>query len=129
VEPNVEMLEYIDKNFKKCILCGDLNSKHETFGAQSSNSNGKKLNECFEKTRAVSLNNKDYTYFQTWRAYKEMLDLWFCSNNVYKSILKMDVLKNRNLDSDHFPTQINLQPKVFKKSETTSIPYKYDKLG
>ena len=49
VEPNVEMLKCIDTNFKKYIICGDLNSKHETFGAQTSNANGEKLNEFIEK--------------------------------------------------------------------------------
>jgi hypothetical protein len=41
---SIKMFEFIDKNYKNYIICGDFNSKHQAFGCKSNNENGVKLN-------------------------------------------------------------------------------------
>ena len=62
---NMEIFEFIEKNYEHYIICGDLNSKHKSFGCKINNINGNDLNEFLSKSNSVLLNNTyEFTYFR-----------------------------------------------------------------
>ena len=69
------MFEFIEKNFKNYVLCGDLNSKNQAFGCKVDNKNGIKLNDILADNNTILLNNYDPTFHRDYADYTEILDL------------------------------------------------------
>ena len=104
-----ELLEFININFKNFIICGDLNSKSIDFGCKESNNNGKILTDFLLNSRAIVLNNHEPTFFRDYTNYTEILDLFICSNSLYKTVTNFEVCVNVNLFSDHYPIKIQIK--------------------
>ena len=68
-----EMLDFINKNYKNYIICGDLNAKAIEFGCVNSNKNGEILCDFVINSRAVILNDKEPTFFRNYAGYSEIL--------------------------------------------------------
>ena len=49
------------------------------------------------------------TFFRDNANYTEILDLFICSNSIYKSVVKFEVCINVDLFSDHYPIKIQLK--------------------
>jgi hypothetical protein len=83
---NIEMLEYIEKNFNYYIICGDLNSKNQAFGCKVNNENGINLNKFMIESNSILLNDFEPTFYRDYAEYSEILDLFLCSNNLFNKI-------------------------------------------
>jgi exonuclease III len=113
---NIDMFEFIDRNFENYIICGDFNSKHKSFGCKINNLNGIALNEFINNSNSIILNKKhEFTFHKEQNGYKELLDLMICSSNLYSEIFDCFVNYDSILYSDHLP--INL---IFKKNSRSS---------
>ena len=123
-----ELLEFININFKNFIICGDLNSKSIDFGCKESNNNGKILTDFLLNSRAIVLNNHEPTFFRDYTNYTEILDLFICSNSLYKTVTNFEVCVNVNLFSDHYPIKIqikrdNKKKKMEMNNRTSMLDY------
>ena len=99
---NDYLFEFIDNQYQYYIIGGDFNAKNTSFGCKNSNMSGLVLMEFINKSRAILINNKEQTYFQTHNYYSELLDLILISSNLYTELKKFNVLNNCDLGSDHF---------------------------
>jgi hypothetical protein len=126
---NIDMLNYLDEKFENYIICGDFNSKNTSFGCKVNNKNGTKLEEFILNSKALILNNKvDPTYYRTYNNYQEILDLFICSNSLFRLIDNFKVLNHKDLGSDHFPIKIemrkdNVPSKIKKDYNTPKFDY------
>jgi exonuclease III len=103
------VFEYIEENYKNYILCGDFNAKHIEFGCKINNKNGIIVNDFINSSNAVMLNKKDeFTYFREKNNYKEILDIFICSSNLYSNIRECVVDYDSELQSDHIPVRLLL---------------------
>ena len=82
----LDMLEFVNIEYKNYIICGDLNSKNISFGCKESNKNGEILYDFLVSSRAIILNNKEPTFFRDYANYTEILDLFICSSSMFKTI-------------------------------------------
>jgi hypothetical protein len=112
------VFEFIEKNYKNYIICGDFNSKHVDFGCKVTNKNGSILNEIINSSNAVILNKKDeFTYYRERSGYKEILDLVICSSSLYSCINGCYVDYDLELQSDHIPVKLNFKNLTAVESE------------
>ena len=84
-----ELFKEIKQKFKNFIIGGDLNSKLIEYGNNKNNSDGLILNNNLETCNCSIVNDKTPTYHeprQNEEQYKEILDLFICSDNLIKSI-------------------------------------------
>ena len=106
---NIELLKHIDKTYQNYIICGDLNSKHMSFGCKSNNKNVIALLDFINDSHSIILNEGDHTFFRPYNQYKEILDLFICSSNLYNMINECKVLYELDLNSDHYPVCIKIK--------------------
>ena len=62
----------ICNKYQQCIILGDLNSKHQTFGCKTTDHNGDILFNCTEQHNLLKLNGPEPTFFRN--QYSELLD-------------------------------------------------------
>ena len=105
---NLDLLEYIEKNYKNFIITGDFNAKSKLWFCEKDYPKGILLENFSIATKSQILNCQSPTYERG----KSVLDLSICSNSVFKFFKKHQVLKSKI--SDHQPTITvfsNLKPK------------------
>ena len=100
------------------ILLGDLNSKHMMYGCSTTNKNGKDLIIIIDSTNIIVLNDKSTTSNKNFTSNnEEVLDYALCSPSSISLIKQFEVLKDWNMNSDHWPikVQLNINEKQIKQ--------------
>ena len=116
-----KIFEFIEENYNNYIICGDFNAKHTDFGCKVNNKNGTILNDFINSSTAILLNKKDqHTFYRDKRNYKEILDIFKCSSNIYSLIEDCEVDYDSNLQSDHIPIKLILKDQSVIDSEEIS---------
>ncbi len=93
-----EILDYINLNFKKAIIFGDLNASHQAWFCKNNNSAGKSLHECILNNNFNIINNDRSTYIASFN----IIDLTFCTSMFIDNI--QDFYVGKDIGSDHYPT-------------------------
>lgn len=123
-----QMLDYIELYFKSYIICGDLNAKHKSIGCHETKESGNVLIDFVNNSKSIIMNNRDFTYFKIYndKTYKEVLDLFVCSSDMANEFYNFKVRYDLELDSDHYPIQLDNNSDDNKEANSKAQEKKYD---
>ena len=99
----MHILNYLDFNLKKRKFeCVEI-------GCSKDNKNHNELKETLKLKNYLLLNNKNTTHKSFSDGKKDILDLCNCSTDLYKNFVKIDVYRDQDMGSDHFPVRLQFE--------------------
>jgi hypothetical protein len=111
------------------VVCGDLNTKSEIMGCKITNNNGKLLENLILESNLFVANDNQQTYHRIHDNRTDILDRAIISNNMHEKLDEFNVLKDNEVDSDHYPIKITLkfEKKNHKLQNKANITFNYNK--
>ena len=125
-EPSMALFSALSRGPQEYLICGDLNSKSESFGCQSSNKNGKILENIIINNNCLIINEKAITFHRTYNNYADLLDLFICSPMFASFLNEYNVLECQELGSDHIPIQAIFNVKPLKCEQLKQNEMRFD---
>jgi endonuclease/exonuclease/phosphatase family metal-dependent hydrolase len=99
----VLLIKDLEKKYENFILMGDLNAKIVDFGSTKTNNNGEILNELFETTSLMTINNKVHTHVNFVNDESNILDWIILNSKLIDYFKSFEVLSKEDMGSDHLP--------------------------
>lgn len=122
---NKKLFEWL--NDKVFILCGDLNSKSKILNCTTNNRNSQILEQINQFDNSIFIKNQENTYKSFQDSSQDILDYFVCSTNLLDNFISLNVLKNYQMESDHYPMLVKFgieyNSKEFSNHE---LDYKYN---
>jgi endonuclease/exonuclease/phosphatase family metal-dependent hydrolase len=101
------LIKDLEKNYENFILMGDLNAKIVDFGSTKTNHNGEILNELFETTSLMTINNRVHTHVNFVNDESNILDWIILNSKLIDYFKSFEVLSEEDMGSDHLPIIAN----------------------
>ena len=117
----VDLIMELEAKYENLILMGDLNAKIEEFGGKVTNVNGDSLNLITENTSLMIINNKEPTHINFNNFVSDILDWILVDAKLMKFLKSFNVLKDKDIGSDHLPLIAEFVAKTHSKREDMKI--------